>query len=104
MPGFDGTGPRGMGPLTGWGRGFCVVPISPNSSTYPEKGDCPPTLGVPGGTPYYGARQGTAGAGPFASLMTRKQELDFLKKRAQAMRGQLEQIEARIQQLVETGT
>ncbi|NSW56982.1 MAG: DUF5320 domain-containing protein [Armatimonadetes bacterium] len=24
MPGFDGTGPRGMGPMTGGGRGFCT--------------------------------------------------------------------------------
>jgi len=23
MPGFDGTGPRGMGPMMGGGRGFC---------------------------------------------------------------------------------
>lgn len=23
MPGFDGTGPMGYGPVTGWGRGFC---------------------------------------------------------------------------------
>jgi hypothetical protein len=23
MPGFDGTGPMGMGPMTGGGRGFC---------------------------------------------------------------------------------
>ena len=28
MPGFDGTGPRGMGPMTGGGRGYCVVPLS----------------------------------------------------------------------------
>jgi len=26
MPGFDRTGPRGMGPMTGGGRGFCVRP------------------------------------------------------------------------------
>lgn len=26
MPGFDGRGPRGMGPMTGGGRGFCAVP------------------------------------------------------------------------------
>ena len=26
MPGFDGTGPRGMGPMTGGGRGFCANP------------------------------------------------------------------------------
>jgi hypothetical protein len=23
MPGFNGTGPAGMGPMTGWGRGYC---------------------------------------------------------------------------------
>ena len=23
MPGFDGTGPMGAGPMTGWGRGVC---------------------------------------------------------------------------------
>ncbi len=28
MPGFDGTGPRGEGPMTGGGRGYCVVPAS----------------------------------------------------------------------------
>jgi len=97
MPGFDGTGPRGLGPITGGGRGFCVVPLSLGSPTY--KGDYPPTYGVPGSTSYYGTRQGTAGAVPFASQMTRKQELDYLKNQAQALIGQLEQIEARIQQL-----
>ena len=25
MPGFDGTGPQGQGPMTGRGRGFCVL-------------------------------------------------------------------------------
>ena len=25
MPGFDGTGPLGLGPMTGRGMGFCVV-------------------------------------------------------------------------------
>jgi hypothetical protein len=23
MPGFNGTGPAGAGPMTGWGRGYC---------------------------------------------------------------------------------
>ena len=27
MPGLDGTGPRGMGPMTGRGRGFCVLKL-----------------------------------------------------------------------------
>ena len=26
MPGYDGSGPRGTGPMTGGGRGYCVVP------------------------------------------------------------------------------
>jgi hypothetical protein len=99
MPGFDGTGPRGMGPMTGWGRGFCVVPISPSSPTYTEKGDYPPTYGVLGSKPYNGVGSTNPAAVPFAYQMTRKQERDFLKNQAQAMRRQLEQIEVRIQQL-----
>ncbi len=30
MPGFDGTGPLGQGPLTGGGKGFCVMPLGCN--------------------------------------------------------------------------
>lgn len=37
MPGFDGTGPRGMGPMTGRGLGFCAMQI-PN----PPRPDAPP--------------------------------------------------------------
>ena len=28
MPGFDGTGPLGQGPITGRGQGFCVLTVS----------------------------------------------------------------------------
>lgn len=28
MPNYDGTGPDGKGPMTGFGRGYCVMPIS----------------------------------------------------------------------------
>ena len=31
MPGFDGKGPKGTGPLTGRGLGYCVVPIKSSS-------------------------------------------------------------------------
>jgi hypothetical protein len=27
MPGFDGTGPKGQGSMTGGGRGYCVMPV-----------------------------------------------------------------------------
>ena len=28
MPRFDGTGPRGVGPMTGSSRGYCVIPLN----------------------------------------------------------------------------
>lgn len=28
MPNYDGTGPQKKGPMTGYGRGYCVIPIS----------------------------------------------------------------------------
>jgi len=28
MPGFNGTGPHGMGPMTGRGMGYCIIPLS----------------------------------------------------------------------------
>lgn len=34
MPGFDGTGPRGQGPLTGRGLGYCVEPIGTTGYGY----------------------------------------------------------------------
>ena len=119
MPGFDGTGPRGMGPMTGGGRGFCspwgigatlrggMVPPYPQAP-YPFHGGYAP-YGSPRGIPYYGGyAPGTspyygvaskAGMTPFAPQMTREQELDFLKNQAQAAKGQLEEIEARISEL-----
>jgi hypothetical protein len=100
MPGFDGTGPRGMGPMTGGGRGFCSPwGIGAAFAGY----GMPARAGY--GYPYYGragmpySAYGMPATVPLAPQMTREQELDSLKNQAQAMRGQLGQIEARIQQL-----
>jgi len=38
MPGFDGTGPAGQGPMTGGGRGFCVQPNPTPGQTNPAYG------------------------------------------------------------------
>lgn len=78
MPGFDGTGPRGMGPMTGGGRGFCAIPLPKTWPGYVGRAAYPP-YGVPRGQ------------------MTLQQELDLLKYQAQALREQLEQIENRIE-------
>ena len=49
MPGFDGTGPRGLGPLTGGGRGFCQVN---NSQAQVQPTPVQP-VSVPGAVPVY---------------------------------------------------
>ena len=33
MPGFDGLGPRGQGPMTGRGMGYCAVPVTGESQS-----------------------------------------------------------------------
>ncbi|MFQ6100947.1 MAG: DUF5320 domain-containing protein [Anaerolineae bacterium] len=49
MPGFDGTGPAGMGPMTGGARGWCN-PYSPMYGGYgPYRPLYPPPV-----RPYYG--------------------------------------------------
>jgi len=65
---------------------------------YPYGGN-PYAGGMPYGG-YSGAPMGTAsGADPYAPQMTREQELDFLRNQAEAIKGQLEQIDARIREL-----
>ena len=83
MPGFDGTGPRRMGPMTGGGRGFC----SPRGIGASRRG-----------------RGRGYGAAPVASYgyspgITAEQEMDSLRSQAQAMSEQLEQIQKRLQEL-----
>jgi hypothetical protein len=94
MPGFDRTGPRGMGSMTGGGRGFCS-PWGTGVASRPYGRF--PRMGY--GYPYYGVASAIPGAMPFYQRMTREQELDSLKNQAQEMKVQLEQIESRIQQL-----
>jgi hypothetical protein len=52
MPGFDGTGPKGLGPMTGGGRGFCAMPPR-NYGPY-GYGMRPPFYPPPGNDPSYG--------------------------------------------------
>ena len=92
MPGFNGTGPRGMGPMTGGGRGFC----NPRGiSTAPRGYGAYPGTGY--GHPYYSG--GGVSSTFYGGSMTPAQELDFLRNQAQIAKGQLEQIEARMREL-----
>ena len=57
MPRFDGTGPMGLGPMTGRGMGYCAVPVSRPA----------PAAGVtaPGAVPYYPAFGGAPVMGAY---------------------------------------
>jgi hypothetical protein len=81
MPGFDGTGPRGMGQMTGGGRGFCVVPGMGRT-----------------GRPL-GMRRG-AGYGYANRVVSRNDsEIDSLKGEMQSLRDSLGRIESQIEKL-----
>ena len=112
MPGFDGTGPRGLGPMTGGGRGFC----NPYS-----RGMGSPYMGYPYGRPYGWGRGMGRGFGmgrgmgrrfggqmpfppgawmsPFGHPMTLEEEAQSLKDHAQMLKEELNQIDNRISEL-----
>jgi len=114
MPGFDGTGPMGIGPMTGGGRGFCGPWSMGARMPYYGRGRAPyRPYGMPWGSPYYGAAPGwgapagmnpsmpvgNPAANPYAPQMGPENELDLLYDRAQTIKGELEQIESRIREL-----
>jgi len=46
MPAFNGTGPRGLGPMTGRGEGYCALVLpSPGTTSVPY--GYAGTIGVP---------------------------------------------------------
>jgi hypothetical protein len=90
MPGFDGTGPRGMGPMTGGGRGNC----NPRGAGIGRR-NFPVSRRASNAYP----RSQASGSAPLPSQMSREQELEFLKEQAKALRDELNEIEAGIKRL-----
>ena len=130
MPGGDGTGPGGMGPMTGRAAGYCAG--------YPVPGFMNPVggrgyggwgrggggwgrrnmfyetgltgwqragYGYPAyvGAAPYGAPYGTPYGAPFAPAMTAQQELDGLKGQAEYFEDALDGIKKRIEELEAEG-
>ena len=114
MPGGDGTGPMGMGPMTGRAAGYCAG--------YPVPGYMNPAFGRGrggfglgrgwgrgrgGGRGFgwqraayryaYGA--GYYGGYPYAPEITPQQEADMLKDQAKAMQEEIKAINERISEL-----
>ena len=113
MPGGDGTGPAGMGPMTGRAAGYCAG--------YPVAGYMNP-IGGRGGwgrrnqfyaTGLTGWQRAAAGypafggaaapvvpyTVPFASTVSRQQQLDALKGQAEYFEDALDGIRKRIEEL-----
>jgi len=84
MPGFDGTGPMGMGAMTGGGRGFCHP--RGGSLRYSRPRWAPSTY------PGYGAYDFRT----FVPRMSREQEIEFLKNQAEALKDELKELENEI--------
>jgi hypothetical protein len=75
MPGFDGTGPRGLGPMTGRGEGYCAI-VLPSQGTaraygYAGRAGVPVGMNYPyGRPPAYGPVSPVAAA-PYRSFFGR---------------------------------
>ena len=131
MPGGDGTGPGGMGPMTGRAAGYCAG--------YPTPGYMNPIGGrAYGGYGRFGRGRGGGGrgrrnwfyatgltgwqragmgwgaygvppaypppsAGPFGAPATKEQELDALKDQAEHLQDALEGIRKRVEEIQSQG-
>ncbi|MEI6157948.1 MAG: DUF5320 domain-containing protein [Atribacterota bacterium] len=112
MPRFDGTGPLGQGPMTGGGRGYCVVCLDPYASK-PWIGWTPRLYGGGGrgrrnwyyATGLPGWARAQYGYPPFPPAWGNvppaapQEEVDLLKEQAEFLKQQLEQIEKRMEGL-----
>ena len=121
MPGGDGTGPGGMGPMTGRAAGFCVGYPAPGYANfaggrgYGGRGrgggwgrrNWYYATGIPGWAraaqdmPAWGAgaSPNAYGGAPFAPGLTAQQELDGLKGQAEYLEDALDGIKKRIEEL-----
>ncbi len=114
MPGGDGTGPGGLGPMTGRAAGYCAGYSVPGyMNLIPGRGGFGYGRGWGRGFgrgfgwrgaayPYaYGYYSYTSpyGGYPYAPDMAPQQEADMLKEQAKAIQGELKSINERIGKL-----
>jgi len=107
MPGFDGTGPMGQGAMTGGGRGYCAVALnSVGGRPFGGRGfygrggrgfrNCFYVTGLPG---WMRSQRGMQAFGGFGQALSKDDELAELKSQADYIKGDLEAIQGRIQEL-----
>ncbi|MFH1351764.1 MAG: DUF5320 domain-containing protein [Pseudomonadota bacterium] len=108
MPGFDGSGPTGMGSMTGGARGWC----NPYGRHFARSG-FGPLFGWGRGRGrgyrhmywatamprWMRSQPGYSWSPPFADPPTRGQEMEFLNDQAVALKGELEAIQGRLRDI-----
>lgn len=108
MPGFDGTGPRGQGPMTGGGRGYCVVPANSFKNRFFGRRFICGRGGGRGRRNWFYAtgllgwmrwQQGMPIDNDFNYTIPTSEELTMLKDQAVYIKEELEAIQSRIQEL-----
>ena len=109
MPGYDGTGPQGMGPMTGGARGMCNPAAAGYTVGYGWGRGMAYSRGARGGFgPGRGLRRGFRGGGAPAGDFPRyfgpprcseETELTMLKSQATAVKSTLDEINRRIDEL-----
>ncbi len=91
MPSFDGTGPRGQGPMTGGGRGYCGMPAGEVARPFGR--------GAYGGKGRGRGRRNCFYATGLPGWMRSKDELSALKSQAECLKKELDAVQARVQEL-----
>ena len=128
MPGGDGTGPAGMGPMTGRAAGYCAgYPVPGFANPLPGRGfgggwgrgfrgggrgwrNMYYATGLPGWARFGGQAPAWGGvtpygasaypyANPYAGQPSREQELEALKGQAEYLEDSLDGIKKRIEEL-----
>lgn len=115
MPSGDGTGPQGMGPMTGRAAGYCAGYQAPGFANpipgrgygfgfgrgmgYGFRGGRGGRWGVPFGGYGYGAPYAAPNAAPFGAAPTREQEIEGLKGQAEYFENAISEIKKRIAEL-----
>ncbi|MFC1808952.1 DUF5320 domain-containing protein [Candidatus Omnitrophota bacterium] len=101
MPGFNGLGPQGYGPMTGGGRGFCARPSNSGGPRFAGRGFFTRGRGFRQGVRGFGAGMGRrwgfeAEMGYEVGL---SEEKEILKANAESLKQELCEIEERISEL-----
>jgi len=105
MPGFDGTGPRGQGSMTGAGSGYCAMPVGEEWEKFVVSGyrgrgrgrrNCFYASGLPG---WMRAKSDMRSFGRLGRNLSKEDELSMLKIQEERLNSELGAVKLRVKEL-----